>query len=76
MITGLIQTTAKPSAKPSAKPDERVFDQRSDGLSVDSPPRGYDTPIRGHLDHQGAETNYRGATHWASILENVSASPA
>ena len=30
---------------------------------------------RGHLDQSGLESNYVGATHWATILENVSVDP-
>ena len=51
--------------------DEAAVNQRLKSLSVDNLPRKPDLTIQGHLDHRGSETNYHGATHWATTLENV-----
>jgi hypothetical protein len=35
---------------------------------------GGDTPLQhatGHLENDGLNTSYRGASHWASVLEHV-----
>lgn len=46
-----------------------TVDQSLSDLTVDDP---VDISVSGgHLDVQGSEINYVGATHWATILENV-----
>ena len=76
MVTGLMQTSQK---VPESIGDQRsrsnaTVDQRLEDLSVHTSPENPETSIRGHLDYHGSETNYLGATHWATILENVAVS--
>lgn len=54
-----------------AVPHRSAVDQSFNGLSIQSPPQTPKTSAGGHLDCNGSELNYLGATHWATILENV-----
>jgi len=51
--------------------DTAPVDQIMRDLSVQSSGGGSGGYSIGHLDINGPETNYVGATHWATILENV-----
>jgi hypothetical protein len=74
MVTGLMQTNKEHSENLSDKtsPPGMTVDGRMETLSVHSLPLRSETSSGGHLNINGSETNYVGATHWATILENVS----
>jgi hypothetical protein len=76
MVTTLIQAT---KGGPESRSEETFSsshnvpaDQRFKDLSVHHSPHICLTSLGGHLDINGSEANYVGATHWATILENVS----
>jgi hypothetical protein len=73
MVTSLMQTTKGSSDGSSQRtpPHNVAVDRRLRDLSVHSPPQTCETSLGGHLAVYGSETNYVGATHWATILENV-----
>lgn len=54
-----------------ASPHRIGLDQSFNDLSFQSPPHTNETLVRGHLDYNGSEIKYLGATHWETILENV-----
>lgn len=64
MVTDLMQTTKKES-------ESCTVDHRLKDLSVHSSIPHSQTSSTGHLETNGTETNYLGATHWATILDNV-----
>lgn len=77
MVTSLMQAPKEDSARPI---DDTSFhignsDQQS-AVSTNNSHRLFKVPSGGHLDTQGSETNYVGATHWATVLENVCLSHA
>lgn len=74
MVTSLMQTNEQDSEHHSEKksPQHVRIDQRLRELSVHNPPKISETSLRGHLDVHGSETNYLDATHWVTILKNVS----
>ena len=74
MVTGLMQKNKERSENLSDKtsPPGMTVDGRMETLSVHSSPLCCETSSGGHLDINGSEANYVGATHWATILENVS----
>ena len=73
MVTSLMRTNKEGSESGSVKIPlhNATVDQCFDNLSVRSLPPTFETSSTGHLDVNGSETNYLGATHWATILENV-----
>ncbi len=73
MVTSLMQTTKETSEIHSEKrsPQTVAVDERPKDLSVQNSPQNFETSSGGHLDIHGSETNYLGATHWATILQNV-----
>jgi hypothetical protein len=75
MVTSFIQTAKESSEsrgqKTSSSSQHATADQRIKDLSVHSSPQACQTSSAGHLDINGSELNYFGATHWVTILENV-----
>lgn len=73
MVTSLMQTNKEGSESGSVNisPHNATVDQRFNKLSVHSLPQTFVRSSIGHLDVNCSETNYLGATHWATILENV-----
>lgn len=73
MVTSLMQTTSKGSGTSgeTRSSSNAMIDQHLKDLSVHSSSQTLEPSCGGHLDIQGPETNYLGATHWATILENV-----
>ena len=72
VVASLLRTSSNGSERLTnheSLDDDAVNQLKS--LSVDNPPQKPNLTIQGHLDHRGSETNYHGATHWATILENV-----
>lgn len=70
IVTGLMQNPQKLAAqyRDQSSGGNATVDQRLKNLSVQD---SSESTVRGHLDYYGSETDYRGATHWATILENV-----
>ena len=72
IVTSLMQTS-KDGYQSSSKPAtyNSTVDRRLKDLSIHSSPQTFETCSGGRLDINGTETNYLGATHWTTILENV-----
>ena len=72
MVTGLMQTTSAKengsSSVSSADVDRRMKDL---SVSLQSSPPTSEPVSSGHLDKNGLERNYQGATHWTTILDNI-----
>lgn len=77
MVTSLMQAPKENSARPTDNTPFQIgtSDQQS-AVSTNSSHRRFEVPSGGHLDTQGSETNYIGATHWATVLANVCRSRA
>lgn len=75
MIASLIQTAGDGSQNRTEETAlySGTVDQPLKNLSIQSSPRISKAPLGGLLSTHGSETNYLGATHWATILQNVSA---
>lgn len=73
MVTGLLDSSGKEfdADKDRASCTNSMADEQFKSLFVRASPRKYHAPVKGHLDYDGSEVNYLGATHWATILENV-----
>ena len=73
MVTGLMRTSSEGTESRSDKPlpFDVAVDHCLQDLSIESPLQTSKSSLKGHLDVNGSETNYLGATHWATILENV-----
>lgn len=74
MVTGLLESSGK---ELNADDDRKsctygTADKQSRNPAVRASSREYQSPVKGHLDYDGSEVNYLGATHWATVLENVS----
>ena len=75
MVTSMMQVPNEGLASSNGKsaPQQVVDGQLREGLSTCYPTTKHDeTTSTGYLELSGSETNYRGATYWATILENVS----
>jgi len=74
MVTDLMQTAKSSSDSGSEnRSDHRsTIDQCMKDLSVHGSPQTFETSSGGHIDCNGSKSHYHGATHWATILENVS----
>jgi len=68
-----MQTNKERSESLSDKtsPPGMTVDSRMETLSVYSSPLASKPWSGGHLDINGSQANYVGATYWATILENV-----
>ena len=73
LVTDLMQTSKQISENGSQKipPGNLKADRCWADGSVHSPPYSFKESSGGHLNQSGSEMNYVGATHWATILENV-----
>ena len=71
MVTGLVAASNGIPKNRQLSQSETV-DQGLKGLRIDSSQGLNATASGGYLDIDGTETKYVGATHWATILENVS----
>lgn len=73
MVTSLMQPTSQGSetSGDTRSSSSTIFHQNLKDLPVHSSTQTSEPSCGGHLDVQGSETNYLGATHWATILENV-----
>ena len=76
MVNSLMQTTKEGFEGRTEKASfhNATIDRRLEGLSIQNPPKSLETSSGGRLDVNGSETNYLGATHWATVLENVGVS--
>jgi hypothetical protein len=74
MVTSLMQTTNYDPTNHVDHDHTRsvAVDQSMNGLSLQNSAKPPEISSAGHLDTSGSETKYLGATHWATILENVS----
>ncbi len=73
MVTGLLESSGK---ELEADNDRRsrtsgTANKQSQSLSIRASPHTHQSPVKGHLDYDGSEVNYLGATHRATILETV-----
>ena len=76
MVTGLMQTTQGRSGyRTEGTLHDEAIDQRLEDLSIKKSLHAPDASLGGHLDVNGSESSYLGATHWATILENVGLRP-
>ena len=72
MVTGLMQASP-PSSTDISSLNNSTVDQRMKDMSISlqSLPKDSVSPSNGHLDSNGLERNYQGATHWTTILANI-----
>lgn len=72
MVTGLMQAHPPSSTNTSAIHSTPVEQRmRELSVSIQGFPKDADLASNGHLDNNGLERNYQGATHWTTILENI-----
>ena len=72
MVTGLMQKTEDSDGNgDKTSSSAAAVNRRLRHLSVQSSPQPAEKSPGGHLDVHGSQTNYIGATHWTTILENV-----
>ena len=76
MVTNIIQKPHKSFENGNEKSFSRDngVDQSSKSPSTIGSAEISDLSKLGHLELNGSETNYLGATHWATILDDVSIS--
>ena len=73
MVASLMQNSVKTSENHIEHTSPyAAIDQHLKELSFQNSTPTSETPPIGRLDIQDSEANYTGATHWATILENVS----
>ncbi len=73
MVTELLESSGKELNADNDRTSRTngTADKQPKSLSTRASPHSYQSPVKGHLDYDGSEVNYLGATHWATILENV-----
>ena len=71
MVTCLMLANKNNSISGPAASQGDSVDERLRSLSIEPPSRSSQPALEGYLDIHGSETQYVGATNWATILENV-----
>ncbi len=77
MVTNLIETGGQDSSSHQSSLSDTAQDSEPNQNATHPASEAAKAVLSGHLEVNGSETTYLGATHWATILENVSdASPS
>ncbi len=71
MVTNFIETGGKGSLTHEFSPSDGTEHNQLKSNGAHSPSEAARATPNGHLEVNGRETTYLGATHWATILENV-----